>query len=154
MFKGKQCDRSVILFCVRWYLAYNLGLRNLEERMAERGISADHATVGCWVVRYSSELLEQSNRRKRPVSRKWHVDKILKFAGDGCISTEPSTAMATRSSSDSANNATWGRRTLLNQTLKRHGRPERIASIAARPIGKPSYRVMPRADCRTNQDAG
>ncbi|CCV03044.1 hypothetical protein MESS2_1000058 [Mesorhizobium metallidurans STM 2683] len=27
MFKGCHFDRSVILLCVRWYLAYNLGLR-------------------------------------------------------------------------------------------------------------------------------
>jgi transposase-like protein len=45
MFKGRHFDRSVILLCVRWYLAYNLSLRNLEEMMAERGISIDHATV-------------------------------------------------------------------------------------------------------------
>src|ERR671921_2692685 len=76
MFKGRQFDRSVILLCVRWYLAYNLSLRNLEEMMAERGISVDHATIGRWVVRYSPELLERFNRRKRPVSRKWHVDEM------------------------------------------------------------------------------
>lgn len=35
MFKGRQFDQSVILLCVRWYLAYNLSLRNLEEMMAE-----------------------------------------------------------------------------------------------------------------------
>ena len=50
MFKGRHFDRSVILLCVRWYLAYSLSLRNLEEMMAERGISVDHATVHRWVV--------------------------------------------------------------------------------------------------------
>jgi transposase-like protein len=75
VFKGRQFDKSVILLCVRWYLAYNLSLRKLEEMMAERGISVDHATVHRWVVRYSSELLERLNLRKRSVSRKWHVDK-------------------------------------------------------------------------------
>jgi transposase-like protein len=30
---------------VRWYLAYSLSFRNLEEMMAERGISVDHATI-------------------------------------------------------------------------------------------------------------
>ena len=44
-FKVRQFDRSVILLCVRWYLAYGLSLRNLEEMMAERGIAVDHATV-------------------------------------------------------------------------------------------------------------
>jgi len=36
VFKGRQFDKSVILLCVRWYLAYNLSLRDLEEMMAER----------------------------------------------------------------------------------------------------------------------
>ena len=49
MFKGRHFDCSVILLCVRWYLAYGLSLRNLEEMMAERGISVDHATVHRWV---------------------------------------------------------------------------------------------------------
>ncbi len=39
MFKGRHFDQSVILLCVRWYLAYNLSLRDLEEMMAERGLS-------------------------------------------------------------------------------------------------------------------
>jgi putative transposase len=59
VFKGRHFDRSVILLCVRWYLAYSLSLRNLEEMMAERGIEVDHATVGRWVVHYSPELLER-----------------------------------------------------------------------------------------------
>ena len=48
MFKGRHFDRSVILLCVRWYLAYNLSLRNLEGMMAERGVSVDHATIHRW----------------------------------------------------------------------------------------------------------
>jgi hypothetical protein len=76
VFKGRHFDRTVILLCVRWYLAYGLSLRNLEEMMAERGITVDHATVGRWVVRYSPESLERLNRPKRPVTRKWHVDFI------------------------------------------------------------------------------
>jgi putative transposase len=57
MFKGRHFDRSVILLCVRWYLAYGLSLRNLEEMMAERGISVDQATIHRWGIRYSPELL-------------------------------------------------------------------------------------------------
>src|SRR5215207_7766033 len=73
MFKGRHFDRSVILLCIRWYLAYNLSLRNLEEMMAERGISVDHATIHRWVVRSSPELLKRFNARKRIVTRKWQL---------------------------------------------------------------------------------
>jgi transposase-like protein len=81
MFKGRHFDRSVILLCVRRYLAYNLSLRNLEEMMAERGIEVDHATVGRWVARYSPELLESFNQRKRPVTGRWHIDETLYLTG-------------------------------------------------------------------------
>jgi len=40
-----------MLLCVRWYVAYSLSLRNLEEMMAERGIEVDHSTVHRWVIK-------------------------------------------------------------------------------------------------------
>ncbi|MGF6744540.1 transposase-like protein [Paraburkholderia sp. MM5482-R1] len=42
---------DVILTCVRWYVAYPLSLRHLEEMMAERGISVDHSTVHRWAIK-------------------------------------------------------------------------------------------------------
>ena len=60
MFKGRHFDRSVILLCVRWYLAYSLSLRDLEEMMAERGISVDHTTIHRRTIHYAPLLLEQS----------------------------------------------------------------------------------------------
>ena len=128
VFKGRHFDQSVILLCVRWYLAYNLSLRNLEEMMAERGISVDHATVGRWVVRYSPELLERFNRHKRPVSRKWHVDETyIKVRGRWTYLYR-----AIDSNGDTIEfwfserrNLTSAKR-FLSKALKRHGRPERI----------------------------
>lgn len=57
MFKGRHFDKSVILLCVRWYLAYYLSLRNLKEMMAERGIDMDHTTAYRWVLHFSPRLL-------------------------------------------------------------------------------------------------
>jgi hypothetical protein len=34
VFKCRHFDRSVIVLCVRWYLAYDLSLRDLEEMCA------------------------------------------------------------------------------------------------------------------------
>ena len=36
---------EVMLVCVRWYSAYPLNLRHIEEMMAERGAVVDHAAV-------------------------------------------------------------------------------------------------------------
>jgi transposase-like protein len=81
MFKGRHFDRSAILLCVRWYLAYNLSLRNLEEMMPERSITVDHATIHRWTVHYAPLLLECFNQRKRAVTRRWHVDETLYLMG-------------------------------------------------------------------------
>ncbi|ANY77414.1 integrase [Microvirga ossetica] len=127
MFKGRHFDRSVNLLCVRWYLAYNLSLRNLEEMMAERGISVDHATIR-WIVRYSPELLERFNRRKRAVTGKWHVDETyIKVRGRWTYLYR-----AIDSNGDTVEfwfserrNLTAAKR-FLRKALKRHGRPKRI----------------------------
>ncbi|KAB2676847.1 IS6 family transposase [Brucella tritici] len=83
MFKGRHFDKSVILLCVRWYLAYNLSLRNLKEMMAERGIDLDHSTVHRWVICFRPKLLERFNRKKRQVTRKWNLDETyIKVKGE------------------------------------------------------------------------
>jgi transposase-like protein len=50
MFKGRKFDRSVILLCVRWYLAYSLSLRDIEELIVGRGIAVDRATIHRWIM--------------------------------------------------------------------------------------------------------
>lgn len=68
---------------MRWYLSYALSLRDLEEMMAERGVSVDHSTIHRWVVRYTPQLLDAFNARKRPVTGKWHVDETyIKVRGE------------------------------------------------------------------------
>lgn len=42
---------KVMLICVRWYVAYPLSLRHIEEMMQERGVSVDHATVHRWAIK-------------------------------------------------------------------------------------------------------
>ncbi len=128
MFKGRHSDRSVILRCVRWYLAYGLSLRNLEEMMAERGISVEHATIHRWTVRYSPELLELFNRRKRAVAGRWHMDETyIKVRGRWMYLYR-----AVDSISDKVGFWFSERRNLtaakpfFRKALKRHGRSERI----------------------------
>jgi transposase-like protein len=51
VFKRLHYPFDVMLMCVRWYVAYGLSVRNLEEMMAERGIEVDHSTVHRWVIK-------------------------------------------------------------------------------------------------------
>ncbi len=73
-----MCDRyplDVILMCVRWYVAYPLSLRHLEQMMAERGISVDHSTVHRWAMKLLPVLEKAFRCRKRPVGKRWRMDE-------------------------------------------------------------------------------
>ncbi|WP_262300089.1 IS6 family transposase [Microvirga sesbaniae] len=128
MFKVRHFDRSVILLCIRWYLAYNLSLRDLEEMMAERGISVDHATIHRWVIHYSPELLECFNQRRKADTGKWHIDEpYIKVRGQWrylywAIDSNSDTVEFWFS--ERRNRAAANR--FLRKAPKRHGRPERI----------------------------
>ena len=54
-FKGAHFPQDIILIGVRWYVAYPLSYRHVEELMEERGVSIDHATIQRWVVKYSPQ---------------------------------------------------------------------------------------------------
>jgi len=61
-FNGRQFEKDIILQCVRWYLAYALSYRDLEEMMIERGIPVDHSTIQPWVVNYSPRLEKEGSK--------------------------------------------------------------------------------------------
>ena len=69
---------DVILLCVRWYVAYSLSLRNLEERMLERGIEVDHSSVHRWVIKLVPLFEKAFRKRKRAVGTSWRVDEKVK----------------------------------------------------------------------------
>jgi putative transposase len=66
-FKGAHFPQEISLMSVRWYAAYPLSYRHVEERMEGRGVSVDRATIRRWVVEYSPQLEAAFHRRKRPV---------------------------------------------------------------------------------------
>ena len=72
---------EIMLVCVRWYAAYPLSLRNLEEMMAERGVIVDHATVHRWALKILPVLAAVVRRRKLPVGASWRVDETYVLVG-------------------------------------------------------------------------
>jgi putative transposase len=74
-FKVVHFVKDIILTCVRWYVAYPLSYRQVEELMEERGVSVDHATINRWVLKYSPQLEAVFHCRKRPVWMSWRLDE-------------------------------------------------------------------------------
>ena len=82
-FKWRQFEKDIILMLVRWYCAYSLSYRDIEELAKERGLSVDHSTINRWVIRYAPQLEEQFRKKyKRDVNGSWRMDETyLKLKG-------------------------------------------------------------------------
>ena len=72
-FKGSQFERDIVLWGVRWYVAYPIGYRQFEEMMQERGVEVDHSSLNRWVIKYTPALYKAFRQRKRSVGTSWHL---------------------------------------------------------------------------------
>lgn len=85
-FSGKQFPKEVIMMSVRWYLAFALSYRNIEEIIKDWNIGLDHSTVQRWVAEYGDYL--QAKVRKyltKNFERSWRLDETyIKVKGKWC----------------------------------------------------------------------
>src|SRR5580700_976632 len=80
-FRGRHFESEIIILCVRWYLRYSLSYRDLEEMLAERGLSLDHSTIWGWVQRYGP-ILNQRGESCSAGNCSWRVDETyIRIAG-------------------------------------------------------------------------
>ncbi len=84
-FKGRHFQHDMILQSVRWYLAYSLSYRDIEELMHERGFTVDHSTLNRWVLHYSPQLDAAFRRKKNRVGKRWRMDETYIRASGNTI---------------------------------------------------------------------
>ena len=142
-FKGAHFPQEIMLMGVRWYVAYPLSSRQVEELMAERGVELDHATIHRWVIKYSPLLEEAFHRRKRPVWGSWRMDETyIKVKGEWrylyrAVDKTGQTIdfLLTKERDEQA------AKRFLTKAIRRHGVPEKITidGSAANEVAIKSY---------------
>lgn len=81
-FAGFRFPPEVITLAVRWYLRYCRSYRDVEELLAERGVTVDHVTVYRWVQRFTPEFVEAARPCRHAPGDRWLVDETyVKVAG-------------------------------------------------------------------------
>jgi len=82
VFAGFRFPREVISVAVRWYLRYGLSYRDVEELLAERGITVDRVSVYRWVQRFTPEFIEAARPCRHAPGDRWFADETyVKVAG-------------------------------------------------------------------------
>jgi IS6 family transposase len=74
-FKGRHFTSEVILWALRWYLAFPISYRDLAAMLPDRGVTVDHTTLFRWVQTYAAELEQRVRRHLRPCTGSWRVDE-------------------------------------------------------------------------------
>ena len=81
--KRMRFPLDVILMCIRWYVAYPLSYRHVEEMMKERGVDVDHSSISRWAIRFLPLLEKVFRQYKRQVGGSWRMDETyVKVNGD------------------------------------------------------------------------
>ena len=70
------------MLAVRWYLRYGPSCRDVEELLAERGITVDHVTIYRWVQRFTPDFIEAARPCRHAPGNRWFTDETyIKAAG-------------------------------------------------------------------------
>src|SRR5260221_12629030 len=73
LFTWRHFEAEVILLCVRWSLKYAVRYRDLEERMAERGLQVDHTTIFRWIQHYAPEREKRCRLHLKGTTASWRM---------------------------------------------------------------------------------
>ena len=56
LYHGHRFPAAVISCAVRWYFRFQLSLRDMEERLFERGVIVTDETIRCWYDKFGKGL--------------------------------------------------------------------------------------------------
>ena len=73
--QGRHFTAEVILWVLRWYLAFPVSYRDLSLMLSDRGVATDHTTIFRWVQAYAASLEKRLRRHLRRNTGSWRVDE-------------------------------------------------------------------------------
>jgi DDE domain len=81
-YSGYRFPTEIVHQAIWLYLRFNLSFRDLEDLLAERGISVSHETVRRWVNHFGPKIAADLRKRRFRPHTTWHLDEVyLKIDG-------------------------------------------------------------------------
>src|SRR5216684_600003 len=75
--RGYRFPPEIIQRAIWFYYRFTLSLRDVEERLAERGIEVTYETIRQWGIEFGPAIARDlRSRRPRPHAR-WHMDEMF-----------------------------------------------------------------------------
>ena len=81
-YRGYRYPVEIISHAVWLYFRFQLSLRDVEELLAERGVTVTYETIRAWCAKFGPSYAAGLRRRRARPSDKWHLDEVqLKIKG-------------------------------------------------------------------------
>jgi putative transposase len=82
LYKGHRFPVEIISHCVWLYHRFPLSLRDVEQMMAQRGVSVSYDTIHQWCRKFGQAYANGLRRRRPRPGDKWHLDEVfIKIGG-------------------------------------------------------------------------
>ncbi len=77
LYHGHRFPASVISHAVRWYLRFQLSLRDIEELLFERGVIVSHESIRRWTEKFGASFAHRIKAARRQPGSTWHLDEMF-----------------------------------------------------------------------------
>ena len=75
-YHGYRFPPEIIQQAIWLYLRFTLSLRDVEDLLAERGITISYETVRRWVTHFGPTIAADLRKRRPKPSTTWHLDEV------------------------------------------------------------------------------
>ncbi|MFT6451728.1 MAG: putative transposase [Halocynthiibacter sp.] len=75
--KGYRFPRQIIAYAVWAYHRFALSTADVEDLLAERGVTVSRETVRKWVNRFGRHFAHCIKRDRPAAADKWHLDEVV-----------------------------------------------------------------------------
>jgi putative transposase len=77
LYKRHRFPAEIISHCVWLYFRFCLSYRDVEELMADRGVTLSHEAVRYWCRKFGQVYANRLRRRRSRPGDKWHLDEVF-----------------------------------------------------------------------------
>ena len=75
-YSGYRFPRDIIQRAVWMYLRFTLSFRDVEELLAERGITVAYESIRLWVLTFGPAIARRLRARRPKPHGRWHLDEM------------------------------------------------------------------------------
>jgi putative transposase len=81
-YHGYRFPPEIISYCVWLYFRFSVSYRDIEELMAERGVTVTYQTIRAWCYKFGQDYAKRIRSRRGRLGDTWPLDEVyLKIDG-------------------------------------------------------------------------